>query len=236
MKLKGIQEIGSRGVLFTFEFGDSVYLINTKDKLILCDTGEGNDGMEYVSQYIKNKLLEEKPLFIFNSHSDWDQTWGNDAFINPYIIGHISCRKQMVEKSELDLIILSHLHDDSVQIKYPNLTFSEKLIFDDDEIEFIYTPGHTICSATCFDRLDQITYVGDLIEKPIPTLNYLNIEEYIESLKMIKNLNPKTIITTHSNIVSNDLIDDHIEYLEDVLEGKYLTFTNDFAPIRHIPY
>lgn len=233
MKLKEIRQVGSRGCLFTYEFGDSVYLINTQDKLILCDTSEGKKEMEYLKQYIKEKELFEKPLFIFNSHSDWDHIWGNDAFLNPYIIGHITCRERMKERAELDLEILSHFHDNDIEIKLPNITFQDRLIFEEDDIEFIYTPGHTICSATCYDRIDKVVYVGDLIEYPIPVINDLNIEAYIKSLEIIKGLNSKAIITSHSKIVSHDLIDEHIKYLYDVISGKYLTFTNESDLIRH---
>lgn len=233
MKLKEIRKMGCRGYLFTYEFGDSVYLINTEDKLIICDTSEGRKEMEYVKQFIKDKDLLDKPLFIFNSHSDWDHIWGNDAFLNPYIIGHRTCRERMEERALFDLEVLSHLHDSNIEIKLPNITFNEKLVFEDDDVEFIYTPGHTICSATCYDRIDKVAYVGDLIEYPIPVINDLNFEGYIKSLESIKSLNPKTIITSHSKIVSHDLIDKHIDYLYDVISGKYLTFTNEFAPIRH---
>ncbi len=231
MKLSEIQKIGSRGVLFIYEFGDSVYLINALDKIILCDTSEGKAEMGYVKDYLKDQNLLDKPLFIFNSHSDWDHIWGNEAFPDAYIIGHNYCRKRMMEKGEFDLTVFSR---DDINLKYPNITFSDQLIFADDDIEFIYTPGHTICSATCVDHLDNVCYVGDLIEYPLPFLNATNLEDYIKSLRFIKELQVNTIITTHSKIVSESLIDEHIHYLYDVLSGKYLTFTNEFSPIRHL--
>ncbi|QVK18586.1 MBL fold metallo-hydrolase [Mycoplasmatota bacterium] len=233
MKIKEICEISSRGILFTYEFGDSVYLINTQDKLILCDTSEGKKEMEYVKQYIKDKEISHKPLFIFNSHSDWDHIRGNDSFINPYIIGHTTCRERIKERADLDLEIFPHSPDNNIEIKLPNITFQERLVFEEDDIEFIYTPGHTVCSATCYDHKDKVMYVGDLMEYPIPVINSLYLEAYIQSLETIKRLSPQIIITSHSKIVSNDLIDKHINYLQDVLSGKYLTSISEIAPIRH---
>jgi len=103
----------------------------------------------------------------------------------------------------------------------------------DSKIEFVYTPGHTICSSICIDHFDEVVYVGDLLEDPIPLLNYLDLGKYLESLEYLKSLKPKIIITTHSQIVKNKLVDEHISYIIDVIRGKYLTFSNDFSPIRH---
>ncbi len=232
MRLSEIKEIGSRGILFTFEFGDSVYLINAMDKLILCDTHEGKKSMEHVKQYIQTNDLMDKQLYIFNSHSDWDHIWGNDAFDAP-IIAHQSCSKRMKERAILDLEIYSNFHDDTIKIKYPTITFKKQLVFEDIGIEFIYAPGHTIDSTICFDKDEKNVYVGDLLEKPIPILSYLHLDKYIDSLELIKRLKPNIIITTHSNIVSETLIDEHILYLKDVMSGRYLTNTTKQAPIRH---
>ncbi len=230
MKLEKITHIGSRGIMFTYEYGDSVYLINCFNKLVLCDTSEGIEEMEYVKTYLKENNLEKKALFIFNSHSDYDHVWGNEFFENENIIASDECLYRMKERGELDLEIFSN---QNTKLKYPNITFSNKLKFIDEEIEFIYAPGHTICSAICFDKLDNVLYVGDLLEKPIPVLSYIDLSCYIKTLELIKNLNVKYLITTHSEIVDNDLINQHIQYLNDVIMGKYLTFTNEFMPIRH---
>ncbi len=231
MQIKTITEVGSRGILFTYEFGDSVYLINSFNKLFLCDTNEGYESMEYVKNYIREHKLTDKTLFIFNSHSDWDHIWGNDAFKDPYIIGHLTCKDRMMERAEFDLI--KQLHSEDIKIKFPNITFKEKLVFVDEDIDFIYAPGHTVCSSICFDRIDKVLYVGDLLEIPIPVLNDIDLIRYIETLQKIKDIDATTIITTHSNIVNQDLIDRHIEYLQDVIKGKFLIFNNEYTPIRH---
>lgn len=230
MRFKKITHIGSRGVLFTYEYGDSVYLIKGLNKLILCDTNEGIEAMDYVMSYLKENNLEQMPLFIFNSHSDYDHIWGNEAFNEANIIATDECLIRLKERAELDLKIFSN---QLTKLKYPNITFTDRLKLIDEEIEFIYTPGHTICSAICFDKLDSVLYVGDLLEKPIPILSYLNLNRYIETLELIKKLTVKVLVTTHSEIVDNNLIDHHIQYLNDVISGKYLTFTSEFMPIRH---
>ena len=74
------QQIGSRGVLFTFQDGDSpmtgetsVYLIEGRYRFYLCDTFLGNRSMSVVKNYIQE--TPRKDLVIFNSHSDYDHIW-----------------------------------------------------------------------------------------------------------------------------------------------------------------
>lgn len=232
MNLKEIKEIGSRGVLFTFEFGDSVYLIKGKDHLFLCDTNEGRVAMEHVKEYLSSNDLLNKKLYIFNSHSDWDHIWGNDAFEAP-IIAHKTCYERMKERAELDLDIVANFHDGSINIKYPTITFENKLTFESEGVEFIHAPGHTIDSSICFDKIDRVVYVGDLLEKPIPNINYLHVSKFMESLELIKDLHASTIVTTHSNVVDDTTLIENLFYVRDFIDGKYLTFTNEIAPLVH---
>ena len=230
MKLKEIREIGSRGVLFTYEFGDSVYLIKTKSCLILCDTSEGLEEMNYVKKYIKDHNLTNLSMYIFNSHSDYDHIWGNYAFPDCEIISHELCRERMLERSPFDLVQYSR---PEIKLKLPTITFSERLAFAESGIEFVYAPGHTVCSAICIDNIDKVIYAGDLIEAPIPYLDYLNLNQYVKTLEFIKQLDFPTLITSHSQIVEKRLIDENITYLKDVISGKYLTFTSEYLPVRH---
>lgn len=229
MKLKEIRELGSRGVLFIFEFGDVLYLIKNKNKLFLCDTSEGHGEMTYIKKYLKINNLENIPLLIFNTHSDWDHYFGNSSFLHEDIISHKLCREKIVERMSYDLYLLNK----DIEPKLPNITFTDKLTFSDCGIEFIYLPGHTNCSAICVDYVDKCAYVGDLLEVPIPILNDTNLEAYIKSLEYLKTLLPLTLISTHSKVVKQTLIDEHITYLQEVLSGKYLTYTENVMPIRH---
>lgn len=231
MKLKQIRPIGKRGVLFTFEFGDCVYLIKTDKVNILCDTSEGEEEMSYVKTFLLENNLDDKPLYIFNSHSDYDHIWGNNAFPDSNIIAHKYCRQRILEKGEYDLIVRNQKN---ITLKLPNITFTDTLCLADIGIEFVYTPGHTVCSASCIDYIDKVIYVGDNLEAPLPYLNHLVLDDYLYTLDYLKNLSCDYIISTHSGIVDKSLIDEHLLYLEDVQSGKYLTFSNEYMPIRHM--
>jgi cyclase len=227
-----IVKVGKRGVLFNYEDGDcpigggtSVYLINTENKLFLCDTHMGYKSMDIVKEYIKENNLSNKELIIFNSHSDWDHIWGNCAFEKETIIGHEKCRKIMQESGGYTLDVLPKYKNGAVELKYPNVTFDNKISFIDENIEFIYAPGHTECSAICYDKRDSVVFVGDLVEEPYPILNYGDWDVYAKTLEFIKSLNAKFIVTAHSEIVNESLVDQNIKYIKDFIRCYELNDT-----------
>lgn len=218
-----IQQIGDRGVLFTFEDQTSVYLIHSDHRLFLCDTHLGPDSMDCVQQYIAQHGWNHKELFIFNTHSDWDHIWGNCAFAKATIIGHTTCRTRMQEKGDLDLKnIPAEYQKGKIEIRLPNLTFDSQLTFEDDDVTFIYAPGHTVCSSICFDRRDSVLFAGDLVEYPMPYTLYPDLNRFILSLEQIKHLAAKTYISAHSGIVTENLIDKNIEFLQHILQRTSL--------------
>lgn len=214
-----IREIGNRGVVFTFEDNISVYLIKADNRLFLCDTHLGPISMECIKKYISSQV-NNKEIIIFNSHSDWDHIWGNCAFRDAVIIAHETCRKRMHEIGGFDLERLTEFHNGTIDLKLPNLTFSNKIRFEEDEVEFIYAPGHTIDSAVCLDGKDSVLFVGDLVEHPIPYLDYYDLEVYIKTLKFIRDFPARVKISSHSGTVDNSLIDSNIEYIGDILSGN----------------
>jgi len=220
-----IRKIGNRGVFFIFGegyspmgFQTSVYLIITEKRMFLCDTHVGPQSMEVIKEYIRTNHLEDKELIIFNSHSDYDHIWGNCAFKENTIISHHECLLRMKEKANFDLEKLKHFTNGEVVITNPNLTFTDKLCFIEDEIEFIYAPGHTICSSICVDLKDRVVYVGDLIEDPVPYVIHYDTGVFIKTLSSLKEYNQYTYLSSHSGIVNKELIDKNIEYLLYLLE------------------
>lgn len=227
-----MREVQKRGLLFTFADNISVYLISTDKKYFICDTHLGPRSMEAVKQHIASQW-PNKEIVIFNSHADWDHIWGNCAFPEAIIIGHETCRKRMQEIGAYDLAQLTEYHQGEIKLVLPSLTFSDKLVFEEEEVEFIYAPGHTIDCALCFDRQDSVLFVGDLIEYPLPYLDYHDLEAYIKTLEFIRNFRAKVIISAHSGIVEDRLIDDNIAYIKDVLLGNPINAAQ-FSEYRHV--
>jgi len=221
MTIKDMTKVGSRGVSFTFEDDITVYLIQADKKWFLCDTHLGPQSMECIKNYM-NVVADHKEVVVFNSHSDWDHIWGNCSFQEGIIIGHETCRNRMKEIGQFDLTRLTEYHCGIIKLVLPNLTFSDKIIFAEDEIEFLYAPGHTIDSAVCFDRKDSVLFVGDLVEDPIPYLDFSDLGTYLKTLEFIKNFPAKVKISSHSGIINNRLIERNSTYIKDMITGNQI--------------
>lgn len=219
MGIREVRQVGSRGSLITFEDDISVYLIQTEREWFLCDTHLGPLSMEAVKAYMSRHSTAQQAIILFNSHSDWDHIWGNCAFEDAWIIGHELCRKRMQQIGPFELGTLTEYHQGTIRLVLPNLTFSERMCFEEAELEFIHTPGHTVDSAVCFDKKDQVLFVGDLVEEPIPYLDFSDLEVYIKTLEFIKSFPAKVKISAHSGIVDHELIQRNINYIQDMLQG-----------------
>ncbi|HWQ65547.1 MAG TPA: MBL fold metallo-hydrolase [Methanospirillum sp.] len=213
-----ILPLSARTRILTFDDGISVLLILGTRNNILCDTHLGPDSMDKVRTYLTSSQSDPE-LVIFNSHSDWDHIWGNCAFPDAWIIAHTRCRERMIERGRFDLNRLASHCRGQVTLKLPNLTFEDRLCLDDEGVEFIAAPGHTIDSALCFDGQDMVLYVGDLVEDPIPYLDYDNLDEYISTLRTLAAFPATIMVSAHSGVVSRDLIQSNIRYIQAVQRG-----------------
>ncbi|MDD4657856.1 MAG: MBL fold metallo-hydrolase [Eubacteriales bacterium] len=218
-----IEKIGSRGTAFTFEEQESalgeytVYLINSDNRVYLCDTHLGPKSMEPIKEYLQAQGLN-KPLVIFLSHSDWDHVWGVCAFANPLVAAHELCAQKIIQRGPLELQRYASYQNGDIRLVTPNLTFDSRLLFADDGVEFIYAPGHTVDSAICFDHRDLVLYAGDLVEKPQPSIGWHDLENYIDTLEYLGELPAQVIITSHSGIVTREDIDDNLDYIRECQE------------------
>lgn len=210
-----VQQIGSRGSMLTFDDGISLYLIHCSRFNLLCDTHLGPFSMNEVSSFLSDKSGSDRTI-VFNSHSDWDHIWGNCSFPDSFIIGHELCRERMLERGEYDLSQNASLRRGSVILKPPNLTFSNRLCFEEEDLEFIYAPGHTIDSAVCYDRQDMVLYLGDLVEDPIPYLDARDLDTYLMTLRSLLIHPAQVLVSAHSGIVTKDLIEHNIKYITGV--------------------
>ncbi len=235
-----IENIRNRGVFFTFEDGDSafntdtsIYLINTENKIFLCDTHLGPKSMEVIKEYITNNKLNYKEIIAFNSHADWDHVWGNCSFEGATIVGHKLCRKTIQQEGAFYLERKKKYHNGYIELELPNLTFDSKLEFPNDQIEFIYAPGHTIDSSICFDKKDSVVFAGDLLEHPIPYTYYYDLKTYLQTLEFIKNLNAKIILSSHSGRIHEKLFADNIEYIKNLLLKNPVDIKDDEYLSQH---
>lgn len=211
-----IKRIGNRGVLFTFyELGGletNVYVVDGYKHIFIDDTFLGPLAMEKVGEYIALNFVP-KPLIIFNSHFHWDHIWGNCAFKGSIIISHEICRSEILKSGSNEIMEYGRHMMGNAELVCPNLTFSESLTFNEDGIRFFHSPGHTEDSSSMLDMEENILFVGDNIEFPIPYLNYNNLDRYMETIEGYLKMDGVKIIAGHCRDIDSRLIAENMEYI-----------------------
>ena len=218
-----VQKVGSRGYVFTFEdpYKLNIYVINGEEYIFICDTGFGSDSVNEILDYLKILDIPSKPFVVFNSHADYDHVWGNHVFKESEIIAHELSPEIFQKEGEEILKKYGEHKRGEVILTPPNRLFKEKIVFEDEGVEFYHSPGHTLESSSCFDHKEKILFVGDNIESPFPYVNFLNLENYCDSLREYLTRNAKVIISGHDEVMFDEaLILNNLLYLETIQTKK----------------
>jgi len=218
-----VQKVGSRGYVFTFEdpYKLNIYVINGEEHIFICDTGFGSDSVNAILDYLRTLDIHSKPFIVFNSHADYDHVWGNHVFKESEIIAHELSPEIFQKEGEEILEKYGEHKRGEVVLTPPNRLFKEKIVFKVEGVEFYHSPGHTLVSSSCFDHKEKILFVGDNIESPFPYINFLNLENYCDSLREYLTRNAKIIISGHDEVMFDEsLIQKNLQYLETIQSKK----------------
>jgi glyoxylase-like metal-dependent hydrolase (beta-lactamase superfamily II) len=216
--------------LFTFDdiegLYTNVYVIRCKDYYFVCDTYLGPEPMNKIKKLLF-KNFGEKQFIVFNSHYHWDHIWGNCAFPNSLIISHSSTVNMINLYGESELFSNKEYKKGDVKIVKPNMVFRNTISFPDENIILFYSPGHTFDSASLYDMLDRVLYVGDNIEEPITSLENKEFDQYVETLKKYENLDFKVLIPGHmlseEDLPKQKVIKKNMKYLTSIMDQTGLS-------------
>jgi len=206
-----IKNIKNRSIIFTHEnlpeWDLHLHLILGNKHNFLIDTGLGSLSVEPVKEVLKNS---PKPLIVINSHYHWDHVWGNDVFKGSTIISHSLCREILEQRWEQMLEENGRYTFGTIEKELPNLTFNKELYFPEDKIRIFYTPGHTSDSISVLDEEEKILNVADNIgdnnDEIVPGLE-CGKDVYMDTLKIYKNIDFDTCISSHNKLLGKDVID-----------------------------
>lgn len=231
-----IKQLGNKSTAYVYDdikdYLTSVFFIEKKSKIYIIDTFCGLDSMKPIINEI-NKISKDKEVIVINTHFHWDHVWGNCAFKGLNIISHELCRKLLDELWEDQINKNSEYIFGKVEKHLPNITFKEKIIFEDDGMELFYSPGHTIDSISIFDREERILYVGDNLEKPIIYVESDDVSTYIKTLEKYLTYNPQKIVASHTlEITKEDLINT-IKYLKSLQFNEKMEFESEYERRIH---
>jgi len=163
-----------------------------------------------------------QPLIIFNSHKDWDHIWGNCAFPGSTIVATEQCAANARDQFDAEWAAYGDMAQGAVVPAYPNLLYSGRLLFPDDGVLFISSPGHTNGSGSCLEMQDSILFVGDNVEAPLPYLYSTDLESYANTLADYLRLRPTAIVTGHGERESMNLglVRANLTYVQALAAGE----------------
>jgi cyclase len=162
-----------------------------------------------------------KVLYVVNTHSHADHTYGTYLFPEAVVIAHYRCRQLMERHAETSLAEAKkqtpQLAD--VVIRYPELLFNEgmTLRIGGKTIELTYSPGHSRDVITVHVLEDRLMIASDTV-MPVPYIVGGDLDDMILSLAAIKQKNLENLVQGHGSILLRgeieETLDANIQYLK----------------------
>ena len=226
-----IKKIGSRGILFNLPsqpFSVQIYCIDAPNYLFIIDSGVVLENqMKEVKKYLEENRLLTKPIILIHSHHHLDHIGGSHLIDSIAIIGHSRSSERLQQTIEL-LEQYDTYRAEIRNLRPPTLTFENKLEFVEDGLELFYSPGHTEDSISCYDKIDKVLFVGDTLVHPLPSINWYELDVFIETLEKYKKIDFDKLVLGHEKVFQDiKFIDVSIEYLKKFknLEVDFKDFT-----------
>jgi glyoxylase-like metal-dependent hydrolase (beta-lactamase superfamily II) len=183
----------------------SVYLVCFKNSAAIIDAGCGN-GHEQLVNNISSCLPNNVELsHLLLTHCHYDHTGGSEGIRNQFgckIVCH-ELDAEYLEKGDDEVTAASWygsaLQPFSIDIKLKQ-QFT-KLNFEDSEIRAYHCPGHSPGSVVYLVEKEEKTILfGQDIHGPLHPMLLSNREDYLNSLKLIKELNADILCEGHFGI------------------------------------
>ncbi len=153
-----------------------------------------------------------------------------DTYLGPFYMKIIKDYLETNFGKKEYIIFNSHSHWDHIWGNCDsNFTFHE------EGIEFFYSPGHSEDSASCYDYIDNTLFVGDNIDDPIPSFICWNeLEKYRDTLDQYMNIGADTIVQSHGDTMTNDVLRRNKEYLDKLISNEKIHFESEEIMKKHL--
>jgi glyoxylase-like metal-dependent hydrolase (beta-lactamase superfamily II) len=214
---------GEQGAKYPFSHG----LYIDADLKVLIDSGFGCRGREAV-------LSQGNVDVIINTHFHYDHAHGNHFFPQAEIWAHYLDTPALLSAE----LLLAHTGLDrlnpwiSVEKYFPEfmkarrvareLVDGQILDFGGVVLQVIHLPGHTPGHIGFYHPEDGILFSSDIDLSPFgPWYGNVcsNLDLFIASIRKVKALNPRILVTSHSGIIT-DRIAERLTAFEDAFEER----------------
>lgn len=167
----------------------------------MIDTSEG-DRPDYID-LLEKTLKEENTLISRIIATHWH-------------IDHVGSISDVLKKSSLvteDCEILKFPRSQKEELNYEELKDKQEIEVDGIKLKIFHTPGHTTDHIILFDEKSQSVFSGDTILGE-GTAVFEDLFDYMKSLKLILDLNPKVIYPAHGDLIDDNPVEKIKYYIE----------------------
>ncbi|MGI8825896.1 MAG: MBL fold metallo-hydrolase [Chloroflexota bacterium] len=190
-------------------------LICGRDASVLLDTLLCPADLEPAREVVESA---GRPLFIVNSHADWDHWWGNAAFPDAPVIAHLLTRERQRREGARTLASVRRKDPEKfagVALRPATIAFAGRLDLDlgDLCVELHHLPGHTKDCIVAYIPERRLLFAGDAAEDPIPLLNEGWCETWAGQLLAWVD-RARTVVPAHGTVSGRDLLRSNAAYLQ----------------------
>lgn len=178
------------------------------------------------------RLITQAPVtHLVNTHHHWDHTFGNARFPAADIVGHVRCRRELIENGEAarqSLLDADWLPDEAkplfaeVQITPPEITFDERLEIELGERVVTLTHlgrGHT--DNDIIVQIDDVLFAGDLVEEGAPPqFGDAHPREWPGTLDRLIERVSGIVVPGHGDVVDRDFIEGQRDQITRAIDGE----------------
>lgn len=195
----------------------------TQDGVILIDTLYHPQETLEIKEFLEGRL-GHTIRYVINTHYHADHTQGSYLFPHAQIVSHAKCRA-LLDSSGRSGLKEAQSHNpklNDVRIALPNM------VFDGDEmsiqlggkiLRLLFMPGHSLDLIGVYVTNNRVLFASDNM-MPVPTLFDGDHAALVNSLKMILELKPDSVIQGHGEAVLrgkiSSVIESNLSYLEKI--------------------
>jgi len=193
-------------------FPPSYSILVRDEEAVLIDTGCGIENLK--------KIKKEYGIdYIINSHSHPDHAAGNWVFEDRpiyvpeegfYVSGNIAALAEVFSNEKLAQITQGYMRDLwGFRDCRPTASYNERTVFGIGKTALrpIYTPGHSKDHYCLYEPNERIlfSFDYDLTLFPWYGLRESSILEFKESVKKLKAISPKMVVSSHRGVITGDI-------------------------------
>lgn len=207
----------------------NVGLIVTETAALVVDSRANHAQADELIDEIR--LITQAPVtHLVNTHHHWDHTFGNARFPAADIVGHVRCRRELIENGEVarqSLLDADWLPDEAkplfaeVQITPPAITFDERLEIELGErvVTLVHLGrGHT--DNDIIVEVDDVLFAGDLVEEGAPPqFGDAHPREWPGTLDRLIARISGIVVPGHGDIVDRDFIEGQRDQITRAIDG-----------------